>query len=77
MILEFDLLSLKCRKDEDLDKIYLLAKEGWSKSALEEFETASASAKSFHGGRHVNEQFYLSPCLTTAQKYCHAMPKRG
>lgn len=47
---------------------------GWSKSALEEFETASASAKSFHAGRHLNEQLYFSPCSTTAQKYCRAMP---
>jgi len=38
LILDFDLLSLSAKKDEDIEKLYLLAKEGWNKSALEEFE---------------------------------------
>ncbi len=39
LVLDFDLLSLNCKRGEDLEKLYLLAREGWSKSALEEFET--------------------------------------
>ncbi len=38
LILDFDLLGLNPKKDEDIEKVYLLAKEGWNKSALEEFD---------------------------------------
>jgi hypothetical protein len=38
LVLDFDLLSLNPKHLEDLEKVYLLAKEGWNKSALEEFD---------------------------------------
>jgi hypothetical protein len=50
LILDFDLLSLNGKKDEDIEKIYLLAKEGWGKSALEEFDTQRQALNRFFLG---------------------------
>ena len=55
LVLEFDLLGLNNKKDEDLEKIFLLAKEGWNKSALEEFETY----------RQALSRFVVAATLTT------------
>jgi hypothetical protein len=50
LILDFDLLSLNPKKDEDIEKVYLLAKEGWGKSALEEFDTQRQALNRFSLG---------------------------
>jgi hypothetical protein len=47
LILEFDLLELNPKKDEDIEKIYLLAKEGWGKSALEQFDVQRQAMSRF------------------------------
>ncbi len=50
LILDFDLLDLNPKKDEDLVKCYLLAKEGWNKSALEEFDVQRQALSRFSLG---------------------------
>ena len=50
LILDFDLLDLNPKKDEDIEKVYLLAKEGWSKSALEEFDVQRQALSRFSLG---------------------------
>ncbi len=50
LILDFDLLNLNPKKDEDIEKIYLLAKEGWCKSALEDFDTQRQALSRFSLG---------------------------
>ena len=47
LILDFDLLNLSPKKDEDIEKIYLLAKEGWCKSALEDFDSQRQALSRF------------------------------
>ncbi len=50
LILDFDLLGLNPKKDEDIEKVYLLAKEGWSRSALEEFDVQRQALSRFSLG---------------------------
>ena len=50
LILDFDLLGLNPKKDEDIEKVYLLAKEGWNKSALEEFDIQRQALSRFSLG---------------------------
>jgi hypothetical protein len=38
LVVEMDIEALSHRNEEDLAKLYLLAKEGWAKSALDEFD---------------------------------------
>ncbi len=47
LILDFDLLSLNPKRDGDIEKLYLLAKEGWNKSALEEFDVQRQALSRF------------------------------
>jgi hypothetical protein len=39
LVVEMDIEGLSHRNDEDVAKLYLLAKEGWAKSALDEFDS--------------------------------------
>ncbi len=50
LILDFDLLGLNPKKDEDIEKVFLLAKEGWNKSALEEFAVQRQALSRFSLG---------------------------
>ncbi len=50
LILDFDLLGLNPKRDEDIEKVYLLAKEGWNKSALEEFDIQRQALSRFSLG---------------------------
>jgi hypothetical protein len=47
LVLEFDLVELNPKKDEDIERLFLLAKEGWDKSALEEFDTQRQALNRF------------------------------
>ncbi len=47
LILDFDMLALNPKRDEDIEKLYLLAKEGWNKSALEEFDVQRQALSRF------------------------------
>ncbi len=47
LILDFDILSLNPKKDEDIEPLYLLAKEGWTKSALEDYDTERQALSRF------------------------------
>jgi predicted type IV restriction endonuclease len=39
IVFDFDFLSLNPKSFDDIEKLYLITKEGWTKSALYEFET--------------------------------------
>jgi hypothetical protein len=39
MVFEFDFLTLNSKKPDDIERLYLIAKEGWVKSALYEFDS--------------------------------------
>jgi hypothetical protein len=37
LVLEFDLRTLNARKDEDIERVYLVSREGWQKSRLDDY----------------------------------------
>jgi len=47
LVLEFELSDLNPKKDEDIEKLFLFAKEGWDKSAVEEFDTQRQALSRF------------------------------
>jgi len=50
LVLEFDLLSLSHRSEKDLECLYLISREGWTKSALGEFHTQRQALSRFYLG---------------------------
>ena len=47
LVIEFDLLSLSPKKAEDIESLYLLAKEGWSKSVLRDYDNQRQALSRF------------------------------
>jgi hypothetical protein len=47
LVLDFDWLALNPKKDEDLEMLFLLAKEGWDRSALEAFDNQRQALSRF------------------------------
>jgi hypothetical protein len=47
LVVEFDLLTLDPKSPIDLETLYLLAKEGWSRSALDEFDSRRQALNRF------------------------------
>jgi hypothetical protein len=47
LVLDLDLLSLNSKNDENIQSLYLLSKEGWSKAALKEYDTQRQALSRF------------------------------
>ncbi|MGE5207355.1 MAG: restriction endonuclease subunit R [Chlamydiota bacterium] len=47
LVVEFDLLTMDPKEPNDLETLYLLAKEGWSRSALDEFDSRRQALNRF------------------------------
>lgn len=47
LVVEFDLLTMDPKEPSDLEMLYLLAKEGWSRSALDEFDSRRQALNRF------------------------------
>ena len=50
LVLEFDLLTLSHRSEKDLECLYLISREGWTKSALGEFHVQKQALSRFFLG---------------------------
>lgn len=50
LVLEFDFLSLSHRSEKDLECLYLISREGWTKSALGEFHVQKQALSRFFLG---------------------------
>lgn len=53
LVLEIDFLALDHKSERDLETVFLLCKEGWSKSALGEFHTQKQALSRFYLGAMV------------------------
>ncbi|HJT00783.1 MAG TPA: hypothetical protein VJ756_16945 [Terriglobales bacterium] len=47
LVVEFDLLSMDPKSPSDLETLYLLAKEGWTRSALDDFDSRRQALNRF------------------------------
>jgi hypothetical protein len=47
LVLEFDLRNLNPRKDEDVERVYLVSREGWQKSRLDDYATQQQALSRF------------------------------
>jgi hypothetical protein len=47
LVLEFDLRTLSPRKDEDIERIYVVSREGWQKSRLDDYATQQQALSRF------------------------------
>lgn len=48
LVVNFDLLNLSAKEDDDLEPLFLLAKEGWAKSALGEYRAQREALNRFY-----------------------------
>ena len=61
VVIEIDLLALNPRNSEDIAKLYLLAREGWAKSALDEFDSQRQALSRFC----IAATIHLSRCFVS------------
>jgi Type I restriction enzyme R protein N terminus (HSDR_N) len=47
LVLEVDLRALSHRKDDDIERVYLISREGWQKSRLEDYATQQQALSRF------------------------------
>lgn len=73
LVVEFNLCGLNARKDDDLELVWLLCKEGWQKARLGEFfEQRQALSRFTMGALLVSE-----PVLTVLRREAAAYLSRG
>ena len=64
LVIEFNFCELNWKKDEDLEKIFLLAKEAWSKSVLGDYHEQKQALSRYYLGA----MFLTDPVLEVARR---------